>query len=268
MTTGPGATTGRAAASGGAVGEPTPALSVVLPAHNEVALLGATVTALRNALDDRQWSAEVVIVENGSSDGTLRLARTLAGQLEDVRLVSLANGDYGAALAAGLAAARGSVVACFDVDYFDLDFLDAALSAVEGGADLVLASKRAPGARDRRPLLRRCLTGGFAAMARLLVGLGASDAHGMKVLVADRLGPVVQVTASRGSLFDVEMVARASRAGLHIVELPATVEERRPPRSPVGRRAVESFVGLVQLRRRLGRGAGRVGRPSATGQGG
>lgn len=229
-----------------------PRVSVVLPAHNEVGLLGATVTALLDGLERRGLDHEVLVVENGSTDGTLHLGRVLAAQLERLRLLSLAEGDYGAALAAGLAAARGDVLACFDVDYFDLTFLDAALAAIEEGADLVLASKRAPGASDRRPWSRRLLTSGFSSMAAALVGLPVRDAHGMKLLVADRLAPILEATTMRGSLFDVELVVRAGRHGLRIVELPAQVEERRPPRSAVWRRTLESFVGILQLRRRLG----------------
>ena len=235
-------------------------LSVVLPARNEVGLLGATVTALCAGLDDRGVDYEVVVVENGSTDGTLRLARVLAAQLEGVRVLSLPVGDYGAALAAGIAAARGTVVACYDVDYYDLAFLDAALRAIdETGADVVVASKRAPGARDHRPLVRRLLSGGFTTLTRLLLGREATDAHGMKVLVAERVAPVAGACTMRGSLFDVELVLRATRGGLRLVEIPATVAERRPPRTSVWSRAIESFLGILRLRRRLG-GPGPGGR--------
>lgn len=230
----------------------SPQLSVVLPAHNEVGLLGATVTALVAGLDDRGLDYEIVVVENGSTDGTLRLGRLLVEEVGRLRLLSLPNGDYGAALAAGLGAARGAVVACFDVDYYDLAFLDAALQVLgAGGTDVVLASKRAPGARDRRPWGRRVLTNGFARTARLVLGLEVSDAHGMKVVAAGPLRPIVEACVMRGSVFDVEMVLRATRAGLGVAEIPATVIERRPPRSPVPARAVESLLGLLRLRRRL-----------------
>ena len=241
------------AAAGGGGGERV-ALSVVLPAHNEVGLLGATVTSLIAGLDDRGLDYEIVIVENGSSDGTLRLARVLAAQLERLRVLSLPNGDYGAALAAGFAAARGEAIASFDVDYYDLAFLDAALELVRAErADLVLASKRAPGAQDRRPLARRLLTAGFSLALAVGLGLEVSDAHGMKLLAARPLAPVLARCTMRGSLFDVEMVLRASQASLEIAEIPAVVVERRAPRTPVAARAVESLVGIVRLRRVLAR---------------
>jgi len=240
-----------------------PLLSVVLPAHNEIALLGSTVTNLGTGLDARDVTYEIVIVENGSRDGTLRLARLLAAQLDGVRVIALPVGDYGAALAAGFRAARGRYVVNFDVDYYDLAFLDAALAVLEArAADVVVASKRAPGASDRRPILRRVLTYGFANASRVLVGLAVTDAHGMKAMRRDDLAPIVERCVTRGSVFDVEMVVRASAAGLRAHEIPASVVERRAPRTPVSRRSVESLAGLMRLRHVLRRES-RSGAPRA-----
>ena len=247
-------------------GDAAPALvrlSFVLPSHNEISLLGSTVTNLVTGLEGRELSYEILIVENGSSDGSLRLARMLAAQLEQVRLLHLPIGDYGAALAAGFRAARGEIVVNFDVDYYDLAFLDAALSILEDDKiAIVLASKRAPGASDRRPLHRRLLTAGFAAALRFLLDLQATDAHGMKAMRRSDLAPIVEESRLRKSLFDVELIVRATRGGLQLRELPASVVERRPPRTGIARRAVEGLVGAVHLRFILGgtQAAGEKGR--------
>jgi glycosyltransferase involved in cell wall biosynthesis len=227
---------------------PAPEVSVILPAHNEVSLLGSTVTNLVTGLDLRPRSYEIVIVENGSRDGTLRLARVLAAQFPTVRVLTLGVGDYGAALEAGFTGARGGIIASFDVDYYDLAFFDGALARIDGGADLVLASKRAPGASDDRPILRRVLTAGFTTVLRVALGLQVSDAHGMKVYRRAPLVPLVAQCTMRASMFDVELVLRAEHEQLRIEEIPARVFERRPPRTPVGRRTVESLIGIVQLR--------------------
>ncbi len=228
------------------------ALSIILPAHNELTLLGSTVTNLLTGLDDRGLGYEIVIVENGSTDGTLQLARVLAAQVPAIRVLALEHGNYGAALATGFAAARGQVVVNFDVDYYDLSFLDAALDALaQGSCELVLASKRAPGARDRRPLVRRVLTFAFSTLLRRCVGLGVSDAHGMKAMTRTALALVVARCELRGSLFDVEVVARAMRAGLRVRELPAVVVERRPARTSVMQRSIESGIGVLRLHRLL-----------------
>jgi len=159
-------------------------------------------------------------------------------------------------LAAGFDSARGTLVANFDVDYYDLAFLDAALVLLEDDdVDIVLASKRAPGARDRRPLVRRLLTAVFAFVLRSMVDLKASDAHGMKVLRRASTAPIVDRCVMRRSLFDVEMVLRAANGGLGIREIPAVVVERRPPRTSLTRRSIESLIGLWKLRAILRREA-------------
>ncbi|MGH9291565.1 MAG: glycosyltransferase [Acidimicrobiales bacterium] len=233
-----------------------PSIAVVLPAHNEETLLEATVREVAEGLRSRDETYEVIIVENGSSDRTPTLAAGLSADDPAIRVVALPEADYGRAIAAGLAAAAAPVVVLFDVDYFDLAFLDRAVSLVRAGdAGIVLASKRAPGSVDRRPMLRRLLTTVFTGAMRAVLSLPVSDAHGMKVLSAAVCRDVAGRCRMGGSLFDVELVARAARSGIGIGELPVEVRELRPPRTPVLRRSVEGAVGLVQLRLLLRREA-------------
>jgi glycosyltransferase involved in cell wall biosynthesis len=243
-------------------------LSIVLPAHNEVTLLGSTVTNLATGLDERGRSYELVVVENGSHDGTLRLARLLAAQLPPIRVLTMPVGDYGAALRAGFRAARGAVVVNFDVDYYDLAFLDKALELLAGtGCAVVVASKRAPGALDRRPLHRRVVTLVFTTLLGRLFGMSVTDAHGMKAMRREQLATTVEQCVMTRSLFDVELVLRASRAGLEVREVPAVVIERRPPRSAITRRSIEALVGLARLAvvlRHVPEQAKTAPRPAAT----
>lgn len=112
-------------------------------------------------------------------DATLALAHGLARFHPEVQVLELARPDYGLALAAGIASAKGDYICCFDVDHYDPGFLDAALATVcrrEGG--VVLGSKRAAGAIDGRPISRQVLTWGFTGLCRRVLGMGVSDAHG------------------------------------------------------------------------------------------
>lgn len=231
-------------------------LSIVLPAHNEVALLSSTVSNLVAGLADKVGNFEIIVVENGSKDGTLKLARLLAEELSCVRVLTQPIGNYGAALASGITAAQGRRVATFDVDYYDLSFLRDALQRMNvGDAGVVIASKRAPGASDRRPFPRRVVTLVFTMILRQVVGLKVSDAHGMKVYDRVAITPVVEATILRDSLFDVELVIRAQAAGIVIEELPASVRELRPARTPVLHRAIRAGVDIVRLRAILHRSA-------------
>lgn len=220
----------------------------MLPAHNEAEMLGTTVSELVQGLEATGGRFDIVVVENGSRDATPDIARRLAAEDGRVSVVTLDHADYGDALAAGFAAARGAVVVNFDVDYYDLDFLALAEKRLMDGVSLVVASKRARGSEDRRPLLRRVLTAGFTTLLRVAFRMPVSDAHGMKAMRRDDLSPIVALCSMRGSLFDVEMVLRAGRAGLETLEVPVRVEELRPPRTAVWRRSLEGLSGLLRLR--------------------
>ena len=225
-------------------------LSVVMPAHNEEDLLDKAVRAVVDGLRHRRRAFEVVVVENGSSDRTASVAAALAEELAEVQALSSAEPDYGRALRTGFLAARGEVVVNFDVDYVDLDFLDAAVAkvAAEGGPVIVVGSKRGEGACDDRSGPRRLVTAVFSLVLHHGFGLRVSDTHGMKALRRRPLLPVVEACRFGTDLFDTELVLRAERSGLPTAELPVTVEELRPSRTPIARRIPRTLGGLVRLR--------------------
>ena len=231
-------------------------LSIVMPAHNEQDLLEASVREVVAGLRREGEAFEVLVVENGSRDGTRELAHRLAGELGELRVATLARADYGRALQTGLLDARGEVVVTFDVDYYDLAFLRAAralLSRDTDAPDLVLASKRAAGAHDTRVFPRRVVTAAFGALLHVGFGLRVSDTHGMKVMRRATVEPLARRCRFGADLFDTELVLRAERAGVGIAELPVTVEERRPSRTPIWRRVPRTLLGLARLRLALWR---------------
>ncbi|MEA2843577.1 MAG: hypothetical protein QOJ69_1248 [Actinomycetota bacterium] len=224
-------------------------ISVVMPAHDEEDFLAASVEEVVLGLRGRR-DFEVVVVENGSTDATAAVGAKLAGRFPEVRCISLAQADYGAALRRGFLAATGKSVVIFDVDYYDLGFLDQALTVLErpGGPAIVVGSKRGPGAVDTRGWSRRLVTWVFSRALHLGFGLGVSDTHGMKVLRRQEMVALVEGSKFGTDLFDTELVIRAERAGLRVEELPVLVEERRPSRTSIARRIPRSLVGLARLR--------------------
>ena len=221
-----------------------------MPAHDEEAYLAPAVHEVVAGLRARGRPFEVVVVENGSGDATAVVARDLAAQLPEVRVVSLPEADYGRALQEGFLSATGELVGIFDVDYYDLDFLDAAIgvAGAPDGPAVVVASKRSLGSTDTRPLPRRLVTSVFSTILRLGFGLGVSDTHGMKVIRREPLVPIARACRFGTDLFDTELVLRAERSGLRAVELPVAVEERRPSRTSILRRIPRTLAGLARLR--------------------
>lgn len=228
-------------------------LSIVIPAHNEVGYLDATVRELTTTLRSRHEDFEIIVVENGSSDGTLALAHELTSEFDEVNVRTRSAADYGAALREGILAAAGEYAVTFDVDYYDLDFADRALTLLEQSPSvaIVVGSKRAPGARDTRPVPRRIVTAVFSTIVRSGFGLGVSDTHGMKAMRRDAVRTLAAGCQFTTDLFDTELVVRAERAGLGVVEIPVVVEEHRPSRTPIWKRVPRTVVGLVRLRRLL-----------------
>lgn len=229
-----------------------PVFSVVIPCHNEAGYLPDALDALYADLADLPVPFEVIIAENGSTDGTADAVRLAATRHPALGLIELPEPDYGAAMRAGFLQSDGEWAVNFDIDYFSGAFLRQVL-AVADGADIVLASKRAAGSDDRRSAFRRLATFVFNLLLRALFGSKVSDTHGMKAIrreVVERIAPRV---ASTADLFDTELVIRAERAGYRITEVPVTVEELRSSKSSLARRVPRTLRGLWRIRRLLGR---------------
>jgi len=225
-------------------------ITVVLAAHNEEGFLATTVDHVLNGLRTRSADFEIVVAENGSTDGTAKEAARLAAEAPEVRTLSLPDPDYGGALRAGLLTARGEVVVNFDVDYYDLGFLDRALArlAEPDHPSIVVGSKRQQGSVDNRSWPRKMVTLGFTTILHVGFGLSVSDTHGMKAMRRDAVRSLAEGCRFPTYLFDTELVIRAERAGLPVVDIPVEVTETRPSRTPILRRAARSLVGLARMR--------------------
>lgn len=225
-------------------------LSVVMPAHDEESFLAPAVREVADGLRSRGLAFEVLVVENGSTDRSVAIARELAEEIPEVSTFSLAAADYGLALKRGFRAATGELVAIFDVDYYDLAFLDQALTTIDkpDGPEIVVASKRGDGSHDSRAFSRRLVTSSFSLILRAGFGLGVTDTHGMKVLRRAPLADLAESCRFGTDLFDTELILRAQRAGMKVVEIPVNVSETRPSRSSIARRIPRTVAGLARLR--------------------
>jgi glycosyltransferase involved in cell wall biosynthesis len=225
-------------------------ISVVMPAFNEAEILATSVKDVVVGLRTRGEAFEVLIVENGSTDGTLALAEQIASEFPEVRVEHRDEANYGRALRHGLLEASGDAVVNFDTDYFDLDFLEVAVDRVlsAGGPAIVVGSKRAEGANDTRSPLRKAATWIFSTILRVGFGLRVSDTHGMKAMRRTAVAPYAEACFSGQDLFDTELILRVERAGLGTGEIPVAVHELRPARSSFLSRVPRTLRGLCNLR--------------------
>ena len=235
---------------------PRPEVSIVIPVYNEEGILTASLSDLREKLADVDFSFEIIIAENGSTDRTVRIAREFCRRHPEVRLLSVGEPNYGLALKQGILAARGEFIICDEIDLCDTVFYRDALHLLRDERfQLVVGCKRLPGSADRRPLYRRAATRVLNGILRVAVGFRGTDTHGMKAFRQDDLIDIVQSCVVDRDMFASEFVVRTHRAGRRWTEVPVNLVEKRPPSIHLFRRVPNVLRNIVRLTAiiRLGR---------------
>lgn len=232
-----------------------PDVSIVIPVYNEEGILREAITellagfdALRVGLDAPDLRFEVLIAENGSTDRTVELAEHLAAEHPEVRAFSLGEPNYGKALRRGILEAKGTWVICEEIDLCDLDFHRRALDHLRhGDADMVVGSKAMKGANDHRPLMRRTATRVLNGMLRVALDFRGTDTHGLKAFHRATVLPVVEACVIDRDLFASELVIRAGRTGVRVMEIPIRLDEKRPPAINLVKRVPRVLTGMAKL---------------------
>jgi hypothetical protein len=176
------------------------------------------------------------------------IASELGERFVQVRCQHTAEPNYGKALRHGIVDAHGEYVVCDEIDLCDVDFMMRALEILETQrVDLVVGSKAMKGARDERPLVRRLGTHTINGLLRLTLGFRGTDTHGLKAGRTAKLRPIAKACLVDGDLFASELVIRAEREGLEVLEIPVRVLERRPPTVGLARRVPKVLKNLAKL---------------------
>ncbi|HXH96976.1 MAG TPA: glycosyltransferase family 2 protein, partial [Gaiellaceae bacterium] len=196
-------------------------MSVVIPCLNEAESIGECVTSARRVLLGSGIAGEVLVVDNGSDDGSAELAR-MAG----ATVVEEPRRGYGSAYLAGFAAARGEYIVMIDADLtYDFDEIPRFVRELDEGAELVMGNRMdgvKPGAMSALSRIGNPVLSGFL---NLLFRTPVGDAHcGMRALRRDVLPRLA--LQSTGMELASEMVIRAARADLDIRELPIALHPR------------------------------------------
>jgi dolichyl-phosphate beta-glucosyltransferase len=227
-----------------------PQLSVVIPAFNEKARLPQTLRRIDEYLRGRQLRFEIVVVDDGSRDGTADAARATLGDAVTV-LVNDQNRGKGFSVRRGMLAARGERRLMSDADLSTpIEELERLQRKLEEGFDVVIASRSVPGANVEvhQPALREALGRLFNSLVRLMTLPGLRDTQcGFKLFSAE----VAQEAFSRARLpgfsFDVEVLYIAVRRGRRIAELPVTWRNDAATRVTL-LRGMAAFLDVVRIR--------------------
>ncbi len=204
-------------------------LSIVMPCRDERETLEVCVSKARRYLDTAAIDGEIIVVDNGSTDGSGALARRLG-----VRVVDVPEPGYGAALMGGIRAARGAFVVMGDADdSYDFSALDPFVAALRDGADLVMGDRFAGGIDDGAmpPLHRYVGNPALSFLGRLFFHNDIKDFHcGLRAFRREAI--VALDLQSPGMEFASEMVVKATLGGLTIAQVPTRLHRdgrSRPP---------------------------------------
>jgi hypothetical protein len=204
-------------------------LTILMPCLNEAATVGRCVAKARGFLERTGIDGEVLVVDNGSHDGSRALAERAGA-----RVVEVAERGYGAALAGGIAAARGRYIIMGDADdSYDFSGLDGFVARLREGYPLVMGNRFRGGIRKgAMPLLHRYLGNPVLSfVGRLLFRARVGDFHcGLRGFDREAVRSLRLRTS--GMEFASELVVKASLAGWRIAEVPTTLApdgRGRPP---------------------------------------
>lgn len=204
-------------------------LSVVMPCLNEAETIGACIRKARAALEQANVAGEVIVGDNGSTDGSVEMAERLGAKVVRVK----AKG-YGSALMGGIAAAVGKYIVMGDADdSYEFGHIPRFLEQLRNGADLVVGNRFRGGIKPgAMPTLHRYLGNPvLSALGRLFFKSPVGDFHcGLRGFSAEAYRRMDLRTT--GMEFASEMVVKATLLGLSVAEVPTTLSPDGRSRKP------------------------------------
>lgn len=229
-----------------------PFLSLVIPAHNEAMRLPATLEQAFTFLDAQPYASEVIVVENGSKDNTLAIARGMQASHPGLQVISLAESGKGRAVKAGMLAAGGQYRFFADADFsMPASEINRFIPPQLTGVDIAIASREAPGAvRINEPAYRHTVGRAFNLLVRVIALPGFQDSQcGFKCFTAAAAEALFPLQTQPGWSFDVELLFIAHRKGFRIQEIPISWYFNPDSKIKVVRDSLQMGLSLLAIRR-------------------
>jgi dolichyl-phosphate beta-glucosyltransferase len=233
-------------------------LSIVIPAYNEERRLPRAVKEIA-AFVKGKGGFEIIVVDDGSKDGTATVVRELAKAQPELHLISYQpNRGKGCAVKEGMLAAQGRYVLFADADQSTpIGELDKLLVKLEcGRCDIAIGSRRVPGAQveQAQSWLRGLASKVFWQLVRLMAVRGVADTQcGFKCMTREAAQRIFPKVTTNTPIFDVEMLIVAAQEGLRVAEVPVRwVHDSDTRISYNFSRAVRTWYELLRIRRAHG----------------
>jgi dolichyl-phosphate beta-glucosyltransferase len=204
-----------------------PQYSIVIPAYNEAARIGATLESVIGCIRKRGWFAEVVVVDDGSRDQTGAIVREFAARAPELRLLeNPGNRGKGYSVRHGLLQSFGEIVMFTDADLSaPIEEAQGLFAAIAAGADIAIGSRWLERTRQtiRQPLYRQFFGRCFNGVTRAVMGLPYADTQcGFKAFTRAAAQTVFQLQTIERWGFDPEILFIALKRGYRIVEVPVS----------------------------------------------
>jgi dolichyl-phosphate beta-glucosyltransferase len=202
-----------------------PTYSIVIPAYNESARLGATLEKVLAYMHAQGWDAEVIVVNDGSRDNTAEIVRSAASKDSALRLVeNPGNRGKGYSVRNGMLSARGRIVLFSDADLSSpIEEAPKLFEALENGADIAIGSRwlRAETQTQRQPLHRQLFGRIFNLILRITLGLQFADTQcGFKAFKQPAVQAIFPLQKIERWGFDPEILFLARKLKFEVTEVP------------------------------------------------
>lgn len=232
---------------------PVPYLSVIIPAYNEEERLQNSLERVVAYLDEQPFSSEVLIVDDGSTDDTVTVARRYAGKRANVRTLHYTpNHGKGRAVREGMKEADGQLMLLCDADLSTpINELERLVPFIGAGYDVVIGSRALPESdlRVHQPWLRERLGRTFNLLVRLLGVRGFADTQcGFKLFTRQAARDVFPKLFTDRWAFDVEALLVAAMLGYRVREVPVTWRDSPGSKVNVLRDAAGTLRDLLRIR--------------------
>ena len=232
-------------------------LSIIIPVYNEEKRLPHALEQVFAFLEKQAYPGEVLVIENGSTDGTLQLAQQYAMEYPNLRVFHEPEPGKGNAVRHGMTEARGSYRFVCDVDLsMPVEEINHFLRPVLADFDIAIASREAPGAvRYNEPYYRHLTGRVFNCLIRLLVLPDIQDTQcGFKCFRAAVAEDIFRYQTLTGWSFDVEILHIARQRGYRITEVPIRWYYSTESKIHILRDSWRMFLDLLTIRRNARRG--------------
>ena len=227
-------------------------VDIVIPVLNEAHVLANSVAIVRRfASEHLSCGWRIVVVDNGSVDGTDRVARALAGDFSDVTFLQLVQRGRGRALRCAWMQSHADIVCYMDVDLStDLSALPRIIHKVAGeGFDIATGSRLLRESKVKRSVRRELISRVYNLFLKAVLGTRFSDAQcGFKALSRSAVERIVPLVQDQSWFFDTELLVSAERLGCRIADIPIIWIEDDDSRVKIVSTAWKDIQGVARLR--------------------